>query len=498
MKKSFEDITDRDEIISLLATDKYRAVYFYTLYGGNVRFAAVNHFDPKALSGIARKVNALKYHRVPLKVFHDSLMRQGLQENHIMRIISHLQRGKYPLQDEGAWSIVLGASGYRGIDGINNDLGAVMGACQLGIIIKIYIYMTLLEESSEKDALQKVQQLGQVQEMIGHLEARVPSLIDNARAKYDILWGKSAIGKLVALPISDILDKTQINDIDIRHLMKETEVRRKTLINKVRQRFKGAVIDKNMRDEQVRFWEEAAPADIIGSAVEEFAAGSKKMSANQKQFHDEWKSHLDAVLRKYTDETTKKAISTTERIITIRYLDKRKDLIPALRFADAASCCFSSVANNDSAAHWITRLYRDPLSSIFLVEYNKPDDAMRTACGFVFSSFGLNEAKKPIILINGVYMQYDKSDKVVQVILNLIENKFSRPMQMAEQFCATRYGGRANLGKEYSRKRRTLLRLRALADENGDPQMDIYDDLLPVGINIPGDTDNEIWGKSLE
>ena len=220
------------------------------------------------------------------------------------------------------------------------------------------------------------------------------------------------------------------------------------------------------------------------------------------RFADEWQTHLKAVFEGHERLGGQKG--GKEKRVTLRYLDKGRDLAEYLRFADATQCCFTS-QNPEHNKHWLSRIWKDPLSFVFLIEENEPGAEKRSAIGFVFGSFGVKD-RKPAVLLNGVYMQ-GKTNAAVLSILNAIEEDFSKPIGAAHQFVAATYGGHTQIdsaelhaagGSEiYTNEPTEVVRLRALAEFNGQPETDIYDD-LGVGINRRTTTGGHVWHKIIK
>jgi predicted phage tail protein len=175
-------------------------------------------------------------------------------------------------------------------------------------------------------------------------------------------------------------------------------------------------------------------------------------------------------------------------------LDKRKDLIEFLRFADSTQSCFNSKNYKIKAlgvrtAEWIIRSWKDPLSYVFQIE-----DSPGNAIGFAFGGFG-EAAGAPIVLLNMLEME-GKTDTAARSVANLIEQDFTRPLGCNMQMIATRNEDTSTFGTDYSNETTTLTRLRALQGEDGNPQSIIYDD-LKVAPNSEKTTNENVWHKEI-
>lgn len=159
------------------------------------------------------------------------------------------------------------------------------------------------------------------------------------------------------------------------------------------------------------------------------------------------------------------------------YLDKRRDLLPFLRFADCAPCCFSSDGSHHEqgmkTSRWILRVYKDPLSFCFHVRRSEN----RERVGFVFGGFAL--AREPVLLLNGVYLKRQQRGLRFR-ILEAIEHTLARSLGVTGIGVANIHGGHGELPNEYTLRTRRGTRLRALRGRDGLLETSIYDDLSGV------------------
>ncbi|MDI1431424.1 hypothetical protein [Polyangium sorediatum] len=168
-------------------------------------------------------------------------------------------------------------------------------------------------------------------------------------------------------------------------------------------------------------------------------------------------------------------------VLSLRYLDKRRDFLAFLRFADCVPCCFNSTSwmyrhgDEKSTKHMVLSLWKDPLSFCFQL-VRAPHAGVAEAQGFVFGGFGLCE-DRPALLLNGLYLRR-QLPWLRFAIVEAIEQAFCRPLGIRLVAIAARYGGAGPLPPEYKTQRgRTVHRLRALRAPSGVLVTRVYDDL---------------------
>ena len=166
--------------------------------------------------------------------------------------------------------------------------------------------------------------------------------------------------------------------------------------------------------------------------------------------------------------------------LRLRYLDKRRDLLTYLRFADCVPCCFNS-ASSDYRAYgmgwWVLALWKDPMSFCFHVE-RRLGDAGWQPSGFVFGGFALDEKSDVVIVLNGVYLRQQSARWRALVLANL-EKRLCRPLGVRHLAIANCHGGQGELPSGYRRRSARVTRLRALRRSSG-PVSTIYDDISTV------------------
>ncbi|MDI1482753.1 hypothetical protein [Polyangium sp. y55x31] len=169
-------------------------------------------------------------------------------------------------------------------------------------------------------------------------------------------------------------------------------------------------------------------------------------------------------------------------VLTLRYLDKRRDFPAFLRFADCVPCCFNSTSfmykpymREEGTQRMVLSLWKDPLSFCFQL-VRAPRAGVAEAQGFVFGGFGLCE-DGPAVLLNGLYLRR-QLPWLRFAIVEAIEQALCRPLGIRHVAIAARYGGAGPLPPGYTTQpRRVVHRLRALCEPNGVLATRVYDDL---------------------
>ena len=488
-KKEFEKIEDKDELVKYLSGDKEAAMLYFILYGGRTRFALVNNYTSEKFSTILSIAKDLKVHPEPLEEFLSTLPGEKRKE-----VEKRLLAGKFPLRD-GTYSrtIRVDVSDALKMKNLNRRVAEVFGRNELGILLKLRIYLEELEKTDPAlaEKLSNAKGLADASSIIAEAEKKHPELIEAVEKRFKKNWKKLGEKKVLAISLHAALSNDS-NEVKIGEMLKNLEVQRKALMSSVRQQYKSKSIEKMARDERIAALQEKAKAKLVRYILQQVAGGTEREV--EALVFSEWESHMDQVFQDFENLKESDQKVAKEKEVTLRWLDKREDLIECLRFADSAQCCFNSKnyrleGHEVGAAEWIVRVWKDPLSFIFQIE-----DSPGNAIGFVFGSFGAREGK-PVDMLDGVYME-GKTDTAAQSIVNAIESDFAKPLGCAMQIVAARHGGTSRYGKDYSNSKIKVKRLRALEGPDGNPETKIYDD-LNVGVNEEGTTDKNVWHKEL-
>lgn len=521
-KVGFEQMMDKDKLVEFLAENKQAAAIYYVLFGGKTRFALVNSYNSEKFYTILKVLAELKEHPKPLQEFERALLAHGMNKHETNQVLENLRAGRFPLGGTYAKEIRLDVSHSSRLESLERQSRGVFGSKQLGVVLKTEIYRQYLSRQGDAARLTTLEQtngLADLEKIIEEIENHYPDtldLLENDKKLTDN-WRKLGDKNVFSLSLRAVLNEAE-NPINLRELLANLEVQRKSLVSQYRQKSAGylkKLSDPSVRrqekqkiQEQIERIEEKGSAKLLSYlmaetvGLEKGAEGEADLAPITQKILAEWESHLEQIFGEYQaiDSQAKGAGQRKERKVTLRYLDKRQDLVTALRFADAAQCCFTSTqyrieGHEVGNAEWVARLHKDPLSFVFVLEDNETEAEKRSAIGFVFGSFGLQD-KQPIILLNGVYLE-GKTDIAAQSVVNTIEQDFSRPLKMTKQFVAAKHGGTSRYGPNYSNDSQTVRRLRAIASTHSrEPENQIYDD-LSVGVNELGQTDGHVFYKSL-
>lgn len=519
MASHFEKMSDRDELVEYLAEDTDRAAAYYLMHGGAVKFSLTNQYRAGHFINMLARVDKLNYHNVPLEQWQQALTKKNMNEEQVSTIVSRLKAGQFPLEGESAWRVRLDVSDTEVLKVLEREAAGLLGKNQLGALLKYSLYHQWLLDGKDVEnaaSIEAVNGLAELESVIAKIEHQYPEYITLAEQHYVRDWKKNSLGNPQAFnfSLSNVLQETAY-PIRLEEILGKSSHLCKAFLHSTKQRLKmqmaKGTLTKDEYQAQLKELEQEveSPEGFIACLAKELN------SSIPAQLSSEWESHIESVFGRYNALLHEDAgEGRQKRVVTLRYLDKRKDLIAALRFADGAQCCFTSehhdddmpedeydedYEENDGTAKWIARIWKDPLSFVFLIEDNEIDASKRDAIGFVFGSFGLNEKKEPVTLLNGVYLERQKTDTAVQSILKTIERQFSQRLGAEEQFVASRHGGTAYLGGEYDNKTRQVLRLRALGTSRyfGDElEKESYDD-LNLKPNTVSRTDDEVWHKRI-
>ena len=173
----------------------------------------------------------------------------------------------------------------------------------------------------------------------------------------------------------------------------------------------------------------------------------------------------------------------------VRLLDKRRDVMTYLRFADVpARSCYRS---DNWFYHRTTRTFvaaawKDPLTLCFHVERERA--AAFHPCGFLFGSFA--DADGALALVFNSLHVRPASAAVREQVLRAVE-RIVAPFGIARIGIANLHGGRGPLPADYVLREATIVRHRALAI-GGRLVTDIYDD-IDHPANQPVRIDHLYW-----
>lgn len=174
----------------------------------------------------------------------------------------------------------------------------------------------------------------------------------------------------------------------------------------------------------------------------------------------------------------------------VRLLDKRRDLLAYLRFADVPPrSCFRSDSRWYTDSRSPTRpellaAWRDPLSVCFHIENDRGE-----ACGFLFGSFAITDGEAAVVF-NSLHVR-PRSAELRIAILRAVERGLCAPLRLRHLAIANLHGGRGPLPTDYAPRAAVITRLRALTAD-GAPLETVDDDISNV-VNAPVITTDLYW-----
>jgi hypothetical protein len=174
----------------------------------------------------------------------------------------------------------------------------------------------------------------------------------------------------------------------------------------------------------------------------------------------------------------------------VRLLDKRRDLLAYLRFADVpARSCFRSDTASYTDSRYPTRpellaAWRDPLAFCFHIENDRGE-----ACGFLFGSFAIADGD-PAVVFNSLHVRPRNAELRI-AILRAVERGLCAPLGIRHLAIANLHGGRGPLPSDYVQRTAVITRLRALSTD-GEPIKTVDDDISIV-VNDPVVTTDLHW-----
>ena len=477
MGQEFRSAGTKEELVEMLQ-DEEKATAYFILNAGRTRYALVNNYDLGKFLTIVKKMK--EYNDVHEGVLAEcaALLPEGARER--------LMQGRFPVESEQSPAIRIDVSNSARMQVINRRAASVFGSRELGVVIKHAVYMEM--DIPEKERLRECHGIADAARVLEEIDSE--ELEKSALMLLDKKWKKVLGKKVIEVGIEQVFSN-EANQVSLPRMLGGLAQQRKALASSVRQQYKSRKITKDLKDERVRALDQKEKAKLMRYLIQDMIVGDR-----EGLLFDEWEAHLDGVLQDFDKLKEPEKNRTKEKSVTVRWLDKKDDLIECARVADSAQCCFNSknyiVQQNLGAADWIAMIWADPLSFAFQIEEDPKRDPTN-AIGFIFGSFGKKESLA--VLLNGVYME-GKTDTAVQVILDEVEQRFSKPLGAAYQMVAARHGGLAKL-KGYSNEKTPVKRLRALKDARGEPINQIYDD-LNVGVNKDDETNKDVWWKKVE
>ncbi len=170
---------------------------------------------------------------------------------------------------------------------------------------------------------------------------------------------------------------------------------------------------------------------------------------------------------------------------SVRYLHKCRDILRFWRFADVVSCCYNSrfdFYRRGDTERRVLELWRDPLS--FCFEIRRREEPI----GFAFGGFGRTDTRDALLL-NGVYLRGVATPRLRGTIVTTIADAMMGPLRLDMTGVASRHGGAGPWPRGFERRRRPILRYRALKNRNRRVE-EAFDD---IGEEVNRWTDADLY-----
>lgn len=244
--------------------------------------------------------------------------------------------------------------------------------------------------------------------------------------------------------------------------------------------------------------------------------GEERLLESDVALVQELESHLQGPFQTIQDAATyqkplARGAEKKRQQVGLRYIDKARQLMHIVRFADSKICCFSSNNYDMVVQHsvpnklWVASISADPLS--FVVSMELPNTGgsesgkqePRENLGFIFGNFALNDNGNLALILNGIYYAPGIEDEnQIAAIIGGLERIFVG-LPIKNLALASQHGGSIKMPKDFTNGHRTMTRLRALDDSSGQPENKIYDDLdTGSELNQPMLYGGHVWHKDLK
>jgi HEAT repeat protein len=417
---------------------------FYLVKGGEYRYTLINDYSYDKFSLVVEKILEQEVDPTKVDEFRQSLKAAGLSEEEQESILASLQEGRFPLPHPQKRSFAF-------------EAGVELGG-------EYELALKRLQEIWSQELKALVITYEEAKKKGGQLPPGIDAALTAAEGK------EVQNDKMRQILAFLEHDKKQ----DYASLQKIAEKVKKDLIHSARQ----------LKDqERIAQLERLDTSDLF------YAYLAERLPHLKDSFIlTEWESHLRETLSVLEAGPVKGKVRNKQFELT--FLDKGRDFVRAVRFADGQRCCFNSVNYHNQgdlgAADWIARLHADPLS--FILDLKQKDSNIIS--GFVFGRMGIDpKTKRPVVMLNGIYAQ-ESGGAIANNILKLIEDKFARVIGASSIVIASKHGGTlSEVPSGYRSVRRKIRAIRAL--KNNDR---VYDD---IGTVANGDFDFECYEKQL-
>lgn len=423
-----------DQLKERLKDERIRQV-FYLVKGGEYRYTLINNYSYEKFSLVVGKVLKQNIDEGKMGEFEKSLEAAGVSAEQRQFILQSFREGRFPLENPEQRSIP---------------------------------FETSVELGSEYEiAFQRLQEIwGRELKALAVTSEQSGELPIGMDAALTTLEGVE-VGKPKVQKVIEFLKQGEKQDY--QSVRKIAEACKKDLIASARQKAKQAP-DKQGAKDRITELERLNTSGILHAFLSE-----RLPQLKDSAILSEWESHVRETLS--TLEAGPAKGGSKNKRLELTFLDKGRDFVRSVRFADGRQCCFNSTNYNPEGggvggADWVSRLNADPLS--FIMDVKEQDS--RIVSGFVFGRMGIDpETKRPVVMLNGIYSQ-DSGGAVANNILKSIEDNFARKIGASSIVIASKYGGTLSRNPAgYKEVNRTLQAIRAL--QNSDK---VYDDIGTV------------------
>lgn len=161
----------------------------------------------------------------------------------------------------------------------------------------------------------------------------------------------------------------------------------------------------------------------------------------------------------------------------VTLLDKRRDALTYLRFADvtARSCCRSDSSvytREDGTQGFVIDAWMDPLTLCYRIERETRDGL--APCGFLLGSFAIVE-DRPAVLFNSLHVRPNHHELRTQVLCAVERSLAALPLRYLG--IANLHNGHGHLPADYREATREVVRLSGLAFDDDNPVVFVHDDI---------------------
>ncbi|MCR4305820.1 MAG: hypothetical protein NUV73_01920, partial [Candidatus Daviesbacteria bacterium] len=425
--KDFDHLS-RDELLEQFKERPEFTKLYYLLRIGQNTYSVTDKYTYEMFEDRIKAIRETPVEEQTLSTFQAVLEHSGLTQAEASALVKNLQEGKPPIRGEDRTVTFLSEVEYG---------------------------------SSYEKALRRLQEvwLRELKSLlVAKTTAKIPVSITESVALLDNqnLISEADV-KLYKIIKTLKLDSEYIGKPNILEIVKDLKNRLKTIYKQTGDKESFGQLDT------------LSDYDVIKAYLQDLLPDKSKSPATT-----EWLSHLNEVL---IDLTTAKAMQRRSREgkrLGLTFLDKNKDFIRAIRFADAAQCCFNSASDTtieDYASRYPVRLNKDPLSFIMDLKEENSNEIL----GFIFGRMGINpKTGKPVIMLNGIYSQV-KGESLGNNILSIIEEKMAPTLHADTIAIASQYGGTISQPEGYQNGTLPLFAIRALGSDLYDEYSDEED-----------------------